>query len=213
MCQEADVLFGLLACAQVAHGDCVMRPATEIDRTQNELDWDGGTVSMQHISFQRVVGTLDEIRPNNWIWNHLLKRGADQAVRRRTKKPRQTVVHRDDPIRIADQKSFDGRVGETAHALGLELAAAAVAHLDCGAGERQRDDDQRRQRHRDGQQACREGRARDCDRRIRQKRSGAHGGEMVAADRKRHEQSAKEPPIHAALMQPNRQRGAAEYGT
>ena len=51
MCQESDVLFGLLACAQVAHSDCVMRPATEIHRTQDELDRDGGTVGMQHISF------------------------------------------------------------------------------------------------------------------------------------------------------------------
>jgi hypothetical protein len=87
------------------------------------------------------------------IWNHLFELGADQAVRRRTEKSRQTVVHVDDLVRVADQQSFDGRIGEAAHAFGLELAAAAVAHLSCGAGQRQRDDDERCQRHRDGKQA------------------------------------------------------------
>ena len=108
---------------------------------------------MQHVSFQRVVGALDQARPNSRIWDHLLKPGADQPVRRGTEKPRQTVVHGDDLVRVADPKSFDGHIGQTAHTFGLELAALAVAHLDRSAGERQRDNDQRCQRHRDGQQA------------------------------------------------------------
>ena len=38
MGEEADVLLGLLARAQVAHRDRVMRLAGEIDRPQDELD-------------------------------------------------------------------------------------------------------------------------------------------------------------------------------
>ena len=63
------------------------------------------------------LGEGGELRPDQPLGG-----GAAQA--------REAVIDGDDQVTLADQKSLDGGVGEPAHALGLELVMAALAHVD-----------------------------------------------------------------------------------
>ena len=64
---------------------------------------------------------------------------------------------------VADQQTFDRGIGEAAHAVGLELRAPLIAHIESDAAEREQDDDEARERDRNGEPAGGQGRFRNND--------------------------------------------------
>jgi hypothetical protein len=55
MGEITDVLFGLLACAQVANRDGAVRLAAEVDVPQDQLDRHPRPVGMAQLAFDRLI--------------------------------------------------------------------------------------------------------------------------------------------------------------
>ena len=155
MREKADVLFGLLARQEVADRDGAVGLAGKIERTQDDLDRRRRAVGTVQLTLDRLVRPLDQSQARRFSRGRTFPTFADHAVRRLANETRKAVVHGDDGLAIANQKPFDGSIGEASHAVGLEFAAPAIAHFDGDAGQGEKDDGEARKGHRDRQPVSR----------------------------------------------------------
>ncbi len=149
MREVVDMLLGLLARLQVAHRDDMVRPSGENDRPQQQLDRRHRAVAMTQARFDRLVRSGEQLGPCDLVRKATFKPGADQAGGGQAGEKRKTGVDGDDRLAIANQQSFHRGVGEVAHAVDFELRASRIADVEHDARERQSDNDEARERHRD----------------------------------------------------------------
>jgi hypothetical protein len=210
--EEADVLLGLLARLQVADGDGAVQLAGKIEGTQDQLDRHLGAVGAAQFAFDRLVRPLDQLQPRAFLGEEFFQGLADHAVGRRADQPRETLVHGDDGLAIADEEPLDRGVGEPPHPLDFELGVAAIAHLDGDAGQGEDDDDEARQRHRHREPAGGNRGRRELDARVRNDRDRGHRGEVERADRKREQQCAESLPLQPVAQADRQGDGADQHG-
>ena len=139
-----------------------------------------------------------------------LELGARHGGGRQPGESHEAVVDRDDRLAVADQEPLDRGVGQAPHAVVLELAAAAIAHLDADACQRQKKYHEARQCHGNREQPRRYRGIGNFNRRIGDDRGGGHRGEVVTADRQGQQQRADDPPSPPVAVQSSRQRGRTQ---
>ena len=82
MREIADVLLGLLARLQVAHGDDVMRMPREVDRTQDQFDRNHRSIGVTKIGLDRLVWRGEQFRARAGVRTVRVQVRTDQLVRR-----------------------------------------------------------------------------------------------------------------------------------
>ena len=130
------------------------------------------------------MGEFKKPEARAFIREKLANLRADQFACSQADERREAVVHGDDGLAVANQEAFHCGVGQSAHALGLEIVAPTVAQFLGDAGERENDDDQACASHRNREPPGRQRRGGNFNGRIGQNRGGRHRGEMMAADRR-----------------------------
>ncbi len=165
-------------------------------RAQFDLDRLAGPA--EELEAGRLIGEIGpELLPD-----HVVDGGAGERG--------EAVVDGDDHVVVADDQPFDRRVGEAAHAVGLELRAPPIPDIEREAGEGQHDDGEACERDCDREPARRQRRFRHFDGRVGDDRHRAHGGEMVAADGERQQHRAIDARFRRLVPEPGPQGGAAQ---
>lgn len=156
----ADVTFSLAPRLQVADGDRLMRLAAEIDRPQQQLHRRDVAAGAAQICFDRDIGLRQQPVARCGVRQPCGDVGSDHVVGARAGKRREAVVDRNDGCPIAHHQPFDRGVRQPLHPIRFEFDPATLAQVDRNRGQREQDDEEAAQGHRDGEPGGRQGRLR-----------------------------------------------------
>ena len=128
--EVAQIGFGLLASANVADGDGVTRLVGKGHRPRHELDADHSAVGVAQAGIDHFAGAAKQLCPHRFVGDEGRQKGTRNLFLGSADQHCKATVGGVDPLTVADQQTFDGGIGEAAHAVGLQLKPTAVANVE-----------------------------------------------------------------------------------
>src|SRR5438874_6328378 len=131
MGKKEDVLFRFLARTKIADRNRAMRLSREIEGSLSEFDRNFRPVGMCQNVLDQLVRAIEQLQTNIRVRQILLECRANYAVRGRTAdEDYEIIVDGNNGVASGNQKSLDGGIGKTAHAVDVKFVAPKLARFD-----------------------------------------------------------------------------------